>query len=204
MRRLTVLLALCVPSLVGAEPSLMDNLDARVIMAQYDKSVTDAKRAYDLAVAKAATTAIKELQHVQADETKMGRLEVAMAAKKKIEELQPLTAVAAAAPKIAPEKERFLASLVGEWTTFTNAGPYVFTRTDDGGIAMTEPSKGNSSRGYCLLGNNAVVLDWGGSAMLVEFVNGKTVMSNYHEYPTKPIRPSGGSYFTNNIMHKKP
>ena len=108
MRRMTILLALCVPSLVGAEPSLMDSLDARVIMAQYDKAVSDAKRAYDLAIAKAATTAIKELQHVQADETKMGRLEVALAAKKRIEELQPLTTVAA-----APKNDLLV---VGKWT----------------------------------------------------------------------------------------
>jgi hypothetical protein len=41
-------------------------------------------------VAKAATTATKELQKVQIDETKAGRLEVALAVKNKIEELQEL------------------------------------------------------------------------------------------------------------------
>jgi hypothetical protein len=103
-----VLLALALAVGVGAEPSLNDNLDAQVVVARHDKAVSEAKRAYDLAVAKAATTAIKELQHVQADEAKMGRLEVAMAAKRKIEELQPLTTVSA-----APKNDRLV---VGKWT----------------------------------------------------------------------------------------
>lgn len=130
-----VLFALALAVGVGAEPSLNDNLDAQVVVARHDKAVSEAKRAYDLAVAKAATTAIKELQHVQADEAKMGRLEVAMAAKRKIEELQPLTTVSA-----APKNDR----VVGKWTW--HAGRTALFKAD--GTAMqysgtVEFSKGN-------------------------------------------------------------
>jgi len=204
MRRLTVLLALCVPSLVGAEPSLMDNLDARVIMAQYDKSVADAKRAYDLAVAKAATITIRELQREQADETKAGRLEVALAIKKKIEELQPLTTVAAVAPgvKFSDQKERFLAGLLGEWKTGVG-GPWVVSRDATGNPVLFEKTGGNTSTGSYFVGTSTLVFMWKlGSCITIKNVGGKWVATNQHYAPDKPVEPGGGAYWSDQVMTK--
>jgi hypothetical protein len=202
MRHMTILLALvCVP-LAGAEPSLMDNPDAQVIMVHYDKAVADAKKAYDLAVAKAATTAVKELQHVQADETKMGRLEVAMAAKKKIEELQPLTVVAAAVPgaKFSDQKERFLAGLLGEWTTKVG-GPWVISRDASGNPVLFEKTGGNTSTGSYFVGTSSLVFMWKlSSCIVVKNVGGKWTATNYHYAPDKQVEPTGGAYWSDQVM----
>jgi hypothetical protein len=201
MKRNLAIVALAFASVAGAEPSLNDNLDARVIMAQYDKAIADAKKAYDLAVAKAATTAIKELQREQADETKAGRLEVALAIKKKIEELQPLTTVAAVAPgvKFSDQKERFLAGLIGEWQTKVG-GPWVISRDASGNPVLFEKT-GNTSTGSYFVGTSTLVFIWKlGSCITIKNVGGKWIATNQHYAPDKQVEPTGGAYWSDQVM----
>lgn len=60
---------------------------ARQTMEKYDRSVAEAKKVYDAAVARAADAARKELLRLQEQETKAGRLESALAIKTQVEKL---------------------------------------------------------------------------------------------------------------------
>jgi hypothetical protein len=112
-KHLALMIVLAPVSLLAEEAKMEDNLDAQIVLRVYENDLAAAKKVYDLAAARAAAKAVKELEVVQKYEQKSGRLEVAVAVKTKIEELN---AVIAAANIVPAKKQK---PIVGKWTWFT-------------------------------------------------------------------------------------
>jgi len=96
-----VLVVLALAYCRAEEGKQLDSLPAaaKQAMDRYDKSVAEAKKVYDAAVARAADAARKELLKVQEQETKAGRLESALAVKAQVDKLPEQTPAGSAIPK---------------------------------------------------------------------------------------------------------
>jgi hypothetical protein len=211
MKRLFIFLALVwvVPAFSFGEPAtLSDNLDAQIIVSRYDKAIADAKRTYDIAASKAAAAAVKDLQKVQEYETKAGRLEVAVAVKRKIEELQALTVVPNDASGTALQNPELVKFLLGEWTSQVQ-GPWTFTKTNDGGLYLVEGCTGNHSVKWACVGKNAIVFQWsnGDDAILIERVGNDAKLSCWQRFFSNktfgPVHPSGQQAYWSGMALQK-
>jgi len=84
---------------------------AKQAVEKYDRSVAEAKKVYDAAVARAADAARKELLRLQEQETKAGRLESAIAIKTQVDKLPE--------PSAPAESPRFYLDIADKLTKGT-------------------------------------------------------------------------------------
>jgi len=160
MRRLLVLMAMtCVPMAAAGQSEDKLPPEAKKAIAKYDAAVEVAKKAYDAAVAKARDQALKELGPIQSSETKKGNLELALAVKARIDELQTVANEAAGILKAPAQPPDLAKKVLGKWRAF-NPGSYeaVYEIFEDGTVTTTV---GATKTGTWEVADGKLVISWG-------------------------------------------
>jgi len=160
MRMFMLLVLMLSMSTAFAEESKMPP-DAQKVIDKYEKTVAEAKKMYDTAVAKARDQALKDLKPIQIAETKKGNLDGAMLVKSKVDELTAEIPKPAAegdlAKPLPPNTDPRVTLLLGKWKVGVVGGPFLANREfrENGVIA-----KSDNSTGKYLIEKDKVIVTW--------------------------------------------